>query len=573
MGINNLWQDYCNKAIQKEDSKDALFLIKPVPPKIFFKEWLKPELSGEQLKAINSIFKLNDKNELEWNDQYQEYLLLWGEGSGKDFLCARIVIYCAYWMMCLRNPQQYFGIADNENIDLVNVSVNSEHAKDIFFYKFTIALKNVINPATGQNWFTEQGMDLRDGKDIQIQTVKFKNHIRAHSRHSERYAGEGMNVLMAVFDEVGEFRVKKAKVLYEALWHTETSRYGNKFKFFLISYMRDPFDFMMHRWNQTVNTKDVYRSLKCTWEVNPLKKRIDFDKAYKKNPEDSARRYENKDIAGSGNRFFKYKERIVQFANKGRNSPFSTVKGLYTDNLMNELFHKWFLPNTIEKHYLVLQKIKNNVKLTEEEVRLKKLWDKQHTDNKYYIHIDLAKANVEEFKQDCAGFAMVHTYTVNPFSEDVEKGVYVDLAIQIRVKTGELNFETIRKFIYRLQNKGFPIVKVTLDGWQSVDFIQRLQDKGIEAEVLSVDKTMEPYNTIKGLLYTKQLDYYYYPVLIRELEELIVEKNKVDHPEISNRRALEEGIEYGGKDVADAVAGGTYSALKAEPQNSSCIYM
>ena len=157
-----------------------------------------------------------------------------------------------------------------------------------------------------------------------------------------------MNVLMAVFDEVGEFRVKKAKALYEALWHTETSRYGNRFKFFLISYMRDPFDFMMYRWNQTVNSKDVYRSLKCTWEVNPLKKKEDFKKAYEKNPEDSARRYENKDIAGAGNRFFKYQKRIAQFANKSRNSPFSTVKGLYTGDLMNELFHNWFLPATVQ---------------------------------------------------------------------------------------------------------------------------------------------------------------------------------------------------------------------------------
>jgi len=396
--------------------------------------------------------------------------------SGKDFLCSRILIYCAYWMMCLRNPQQHFGIADNENIDLVNVSVSSTHAKDIFFYKFTNALKNVVNPATGKNWFEERGMDLRDGKDIQAQTVNFKNNIRAHSKHSEKYAGEGLNVLIAVFDEVGEFKVKKAKALYEALWHNETSRYGNKFKLFLISYMRDPFDFMMHRWNQTVNAKDVYRSLKCTWEVNPLKKKEDFKKAYEKNPEDSARRYENKDIAGAGNRFFKYKERIVQFANKTRNSPLSTVKGLYTDNLMNELFHKWFLPNTIEKHYMTLQKIKNGIKITEEELRLKNLWDKQHTDNKYYIHIDLAKANTEEFKQDCAGFAMVHTFPINPLGQETEKGVYVDLAIQLRVKRGELDFEMIRKFIYRLQDKGFPIVNSKSD-------IRRMAVCGVYPEV------------------------------------------------------------------------------------------
>jgi len=80
MSINNLWEEYCNKAIKKEENKDELFLIKPVSSEIFFKEWLKPGLSPVQLEAINSIFKLNDKGELEWNDQFQEYLLLWGEG-------------------------------------------------------------------------------------------------------------------------------------------------------------------------------------------------------------------------------------------------------------------------------------------------------------------------------------------------------------------------------------------------------------------------------------------------------------------------------------------------------------
>jgi len=565
--LGELWNKFCDEGILREENRNKLFLIEPVSPETFFAEWLKPSLSPLQLDAINSVFRLNDRKELGWNDQFQEYLLLWGEGSGKDFLCSRILIYCAYWMMCLRDPQEYFGLAAGENIDMVNVSVNSEHARDIFFYKFTNALKQVINPETGRNWFEEQGMDLRDGKDIQTTTVKFKNHIRAHSRHSERYAGEGMNVLMAVFDEVGEFKVEKAKKLYEALWHTETSRYGDKFKLFLISYMRDPYDFMMYRWEQTKTAMDVYRSKACTWEVNPLKRKEDFKKAYEKNPEDSARRYENRDLAGSGNRFFRYKERIVQNVNTIRHSPIN-AKILHTDDLLAEPLHMWFLPRTVEQLWLLQLKEKDGKALTADEKQIKERLTLQHQDAKYFVHIDLAKANAD-VGQDCAGFAMTHTYPINPYDEDTETGVFVDLAIQLRVKGGELDFEMIRKFIYKLQNKGFPIVKATLDGYQSVDFIQRLKERGIESETLSVDKTTEPYNTLKEQIYTKQLDYYYYKVLVRELEELQLEKNKVDHPEISYRRAQDEGVDLGSKDVADAVAGAVYSALENEPERSS----
>ena len=700
-----LWNNFCSEGVQLEEQRTKIFKIQPVSPKVFFKEWLPPSLSDEQLKAVDSIFEITEEG-LEWNKNYMEYLLFWGEGcltgedkikcvktgkkntvsywskskvkpyiesynhkegrieikpieyienvgvkgvyevvlnngkkirvseshifyiegtytslkdlrdedkiacisdkknriiefvkiesinyvgkeecfdlsvkdnenyflhtmlhhnGGKDFTCSRILLYCAYWLMCMNSPQKYFGIAENEPIDIINVSINATHAKNVFFHKFSTAVQRVINPKTGVNWFTEQGMDLREGKDTQSTMIKFGNNVRAHSLHSEKYAGEGMNILLAVFDEVGEFKPQKAKELYEALWHTETSRYGNKFKIFLISYMRDVFDFMSHRWAQTKDKPEkIYRSNKATWEVNPLRKKEDFALAYEKNPEEASRRFENKNIAGSGNRFFKYQDRIRGYANKNRCSPIAD-NIMYTDNLINVPLHKWFLPHTPQELY-TLQLTKRHL-LTPEECRRITFLEAQHQHSKYYIHIDLAKAN-PDVGQDCAGFAMAHSYILNPLDEESGRGVYLDLAIQLRSQQ-ELNFETIRTFIYKLQDKGFEIGKVTLDGYQSLDTTQLLKAKGIDSEVLSIDRTMEPYNTLKELIYTKKLDYYSYIILMRELEELINEKGKVDHPEISNRRANEEGIDRGSKDVADATAGATFMALKEAPNTSA----
>lgn len=549
---------------------DAKWDEKPVSPEIFFKDWYGEELYPEQLKAINSIF--TDDFE-DFSRNYQEYLLLWGEGSGKDYICTRILTYCAYWTMCLRNPQRYFGLGKNEPIDLVNVSLSSNHAKDVFFKRFVDIVKRIINPETGENWFKEKGMDLRDNQDIQTTKILFKKNITAYSLNSQKYTGEGKNIILAVFDEVGEFKAQKAKDLYEALWHTAESRYGkvegSLFKIFLISYMRHENDFMMHRWKQSKDSKNIYRSNKATWEVNLGRKRSDFNEAYDKNPEDASRRYENKSIAGSGNKFFRFPDRIISGANKLRHSPFEE-NILNTEDLNQEILAPWFLPKMTEQLYNFKKKIEEEGKTIDTlNIEEKKLYDKltaQHNGVRYYIHIDLAKG-IASKGLDCAGFAMVHKYPMYPEREDTEIGIYVDLMMQLR-SDRELDFKKIREFIFKLKEKGFDIVKVTLDGYQSLDFQQRMRDKDIQSETLSVDKSNSPYNTLKSLIYNNQLDYYNYPVFIRELKELIRDNNgKIDHPVISNERSLLEGVEHGSKDVSDSVAGATYSALSEESED------
>ena len=550
--------------------RNSMFEQLPVVPEVFFKDWLKPTLSEEQLKAVRSVFQ-NDDRGLQWSNKYQEYLLLWGEGGGKDFICARILTYCAYWLMCLKNPQAYFNLADTEPIDLVNVSLSGRHAKNVFFYKFKNALRGVKNPETGKNWFKEQGMDLRDGKDVQTISVEFPKRIRAHSLNSQTYGGEGLNVLLAIFDEVAEFRVEDAKKLYEALTNTATSRYGDDiFKIFLISYMRHENDYMMHRWEKTKNNSNVYRSCKATWEVNPRKTKEEFKKVYEINPEDSARRYENKDLKHNLNKFFKFPKRIDERVNKKRSSPFLD-NVLYTEDLNTLSLADWFKPRTTEE----LWKLHSNRKkgLTDAEQARKTILEHQHSGAVYNVHIDLAKANVEN-KNDCAGIAMAHKFLCNPYAEEDEEllyGAYIDFMIQLRSKT-ELNFENIRKFIYKLVALGFQIDKVTLDGWNSVDFCQLLKQKGIGTEILSVDRKRDPYVTLKSLLYTGRLDYYTYKIFLRELHDLEDINDKIDHPKVSRARAIDEGTDRGSKDVADAVAGAAFGAI-SNSKNSDSIWL
>ena len=569
------FEEYIDKFVAKtvvKVTEDSVWEEKPVNPKEFFSKWCKPSLTEPQLEAIDSIFENDFEN---WSKQYVEYLLLWGEGSGKDFICVRIVVYICYWLLCHRDPQSLFKLASLEPIDIVNISVNGPHARDVFFKRFTNVLREVRNPKTGKNWFAEKGMDLRNNKDIQTTKAIFPKNITAYSLNSVSYAGEGKNIILAVFDEVGEFVPHKAKEIYDALWFTAESRYGSKEgslqKILLISYLRDEFDFMNYRWTKSKDDFTVFRSKKSTWEVRPNKTKEDYKRAFEKSPEDAARRYSNILSDTLNTNFFKSKEKVRLFA-KNRNSPFEgNPKKLFD---MNEaMLAKWFRPGQVEELYLLIQ---NTNRSSTEEQRLK-LLQFRHEGARYNIHIDLAKGLEGG---DCAGFAMGHPYLISPEMEEDDEieisdkyAIYVDLMLQLKGVNGkEVDFEKIRKFIYKLLDMRFEISEVTLDGYESVDFRQQLETKNIVTDLQSVDRTLAPYQTFKEVIYTQRLDYRNYFVFLREAEELqLTKKRKVDHPDISNRRSLEENDERGSKDVSDAVTGIVYRIIKSLPEESDFV--
>jgi len=471
---------------------------------------------------------------------YHNYLLkgLLHHNSGKDFTVSRIWTYTIYWLLCLKNPQMYFRLGgDTEPIDLVNVSFDEEQAQHVFFKKFKSALGSVVNPATGKKWFEEKGMVIKETSKAQI--IEFPKHITTYSLNSKEYKAEGKNVLMALFDEMAVFKVDKADELYKNLKGSMRSRFPKQHKFIAISYKRDDYDYMMIRWEKTKDNERIYRSGPlATWEVNKLKTREDFNEAYVTDPEDSERRYECKGSTSKGG-YFKFKEKIVENINKNRTSP--------------------VLDETIPIRDILGIRFKNDFIGKE--------------NYKYRIQIDLAKGkDLENSKADCAGFALGH---LEPTEEEDKPKVIVDLMMQLKSEPGkEIQFEHIRQLIYDLiVKRNFSIGKVTLDGYQSTDFMQLLSNKGIECELLSVDKDTSAYDTMKGLIYTGRLDYYGHKVFIRECEEVRLINGKVDHPDLSRRRAFEEKDERGSKDVSDAVAGLCKSLIGDRPTTTKWLGM
>lgn len=168
-----------------------------------------------------------------------------------------------------------------------------------------------------------------------------------------------------------------------------------------------------------------------------------------------------------------------------------------------------------------------------------------------FIHIDLSLTG------DRCGIAivkvskMVDVLGANKVVEVLPHFV-LEQGITIKPNTSnELDIAELRKWIVSLKEYyDFNIHTVSYDGFQSAESLQMLRKVGIQAINISVDKTLEPYETLKRAIYQDRFDCQDHDILKLELSglEMNYKKKKVDHPP------------KGSKDLADAVAGAVYSA-------------
>lgn len=211
---------------------------------------------------------------------YQMAVLLWGKGAGKDFLCSVVVCYLVYVLLCLRDPQGYFGLADGESLDVVNVAYNADQAKHVFFAK----LRQRI---LGWGWLRDHYNVFESGRrvghhvvgraevEINDNWIAFPRHIRAFSRNAANESYEGFNVIAWVMDEASAFLSKlkreNAEKIYQTLRTSAVSRFQRKWVGFIISYPRHADDFTMTKLREAregILGGCYADGPASTWEVN-----------------------------------------------------------------------------------------------------------------------------------------------------------------------------------------------------------------------------------------------------------------------------------------------------------------
>jgi hypothetical protein len=537
---------------------DDPFEESPVDVKTFVRssDYLgQPELSEYQytlVECMSQIYKEKDLQSImgkeEGSEHYRrftkaEVILQLGKGSGKDHTSTVGCAYLVYKLLCLKDPAAYFGKPPGDAIDIINIAINAQQAKNVFFKGF----RNKIDKSP---WFA--------GKyDAKVDSVEFDKAITVYSGHSERESHEGLNLMLAVLDEISGFssesasgneNAKTSDAIYKAFRGSVDSRFPDYGKVVLLSFPRYKGDFISKKYEDVIAEKEtiqrshtfilnpalpeddpgntfeieweedhihsykfpgIYALKRPTWEVNPTRSVDDFKVAFYTDPADAMMRFACMPTTSS-DAFFKSREKIEK--SLSIRNPLDSFRRLDPS----------FSPDP---------------------------------DTVYYVHADLAQ------KHDKCAVAVSHiekwveVQTFNDYTQVVPFVVVDMIAWWEPRKEGPVDLSEVKNWIINLRREGFNLGLVTFDRWQSFDIQRDLKSVGINTETLSVAK--KHYEDLAMLFYEERVVGPHIDILLEELLELrIMSNNKVDHPRKKS------------KDLADAMCGSVYNAISHSKRES-----
>ncbi|MHA1613310.1 MAG: hypothetical protein ACTSW7_03730 [Candidatus Thorarchaeota archaeon] len=180
-------------------------------------------------------------------------------------------------------------------------------------------------------------------------------------------------------------------------------------------------------------------------------------------------------------------------------------------------------------------------------------------DEPRYIHIDVGlTGDAAGIAIGCkAGWKVVQRIGESGFEEVLAPVTWIDLMARIvPPKGGKIKFAWMIGLIKKLIKCGYNFDFATADGFQSAMLLEFLEDEyGIPSEVLSVDRTTDPYFTLRTQMQESRLFMYEYEPFIDEARtlEVVTSKKSVD-----GMIRMTEKVEHPpkkSKDVADGVAG------------------
>lgn len=507
-----------------------------------------PPLSDIQTETIRKSTQIYRRETLDmlyspefaderWGDTKQEVIAFYGKGAGKDFMSTITVCYVVYLLLCLKDPQKYFGKPKGDNIDIMNIAINAQQASRVFF-------KGVKDRLKSSPWF--------QGKyEVKRDEINFDKSINLISGHSEAESLEGYNVILVVLDEIAGFamenksgnkKAKTAEAIYNMHRASVTSRFPDEGKLVLLSFSRYDGDFMTKRYNEAIAEKEVIKRSQVlkldvdlpdgmhgneitvewdedhilrykepgtfalrrpSWYVNPTKRIENYTRDFFKDMGEALTRFACMPTASKEDAFFPAKEKLDS--------------AFVLDNAMDEngVFLSTFTPQP---------------------------------GTKYFVHVDLAQ------KHDRCAVSMAH---VDAWTDKSIHGlnyhetlptVVIDSVKFWQPTPGDsIDFQQVIDHILALRRRGFDIQLVTFDNWNSHDTRNNLEALGITTDKLSIK--VDQYNEFKVMIYDDRCFGPSHEELVKELKELRWINGKVDHPR------------SGYNDLSDSVAGAVYNAI------------
>lgn len=502
-------------------------------------------------EAVFPFWRKELRNFFGAGNQFWEWVLTGATRIGKSSTANTGLSYMLYRLMCLRDPQKFFGKKDVSIFSILFFNLTEKLAKGVAFREYNDTLKE-------SPWFVAHGSFTRSDQNFIYIPEGGKITIDYGSDASH---GLGKQVFAAMLDEInfsqaGIKDVNKAKTRIKNTYDTINARIQGTFKhggqvfgkMFAVSSKRSDSDFMedhIRTMRDSGGDAHMYVSDAPQWEVLPpetfsperftiavggqhqksfvVPEQQDFPEALHDleqqgflilhPPIDMRANFKAdfnvalRDLAGisvAGAMSFITQESITQCINTERRNPFySDILQIGTQDTYTiaEFFHQEEVP-AIYKAIPI------------------------------FIHLDLALVN------DRAGISGVGVIGRTDVKMDDDKIVSVPkvghmFSVAIEAPRGDrIAFGKIVAFIRWLRKVGYNIFLVSRDQFQSDYLAEELESQGFKTAKFSLDRTPDGYITLQAILLEKRIDLLYSELLQTELIHLQKDNvtNKVDHP-------------------------------------------
>lgn len=484
-------------------------------------------------------------------NKYEEVILTGATRIGKSSTAVTCVAHMLYKLMCLRDPQQYFGKKDISVFSILFFNLTKELAAGVAYREFQDLI--LSSP-----WFLDHGQKM--GSDKNPYYVPDGGKITI-DYGSDAAHSLGKQVFTAVMDELNFSRagvkdVSKAKAHMKDLYTTVADRVKGTFrmegevygKIFAVSSKRGDSDFMEAYVQDQIAAGAGEHMLIADapqWEVLPKSMfsegtfYIAVGDRHKKGfvvpdnqthpdaimdlrnqgyqlltpPIDMKSQFiadfdiALRDLAGIavvGSLSFITQDTLTKCININRRSPFySDVLQIGTQDTytIQEFFHTSDVP-----------------------VEYKRM--------PMFIHIDLS------LNTDNSGIGGV---VINGRKDIVDENGKVTsfptfghvFSVAIKAPRGDkIPYSKIIAFIKWLRDQGFNIVGISRDQYQSEYVGQLLEEQGFKVDKISLDRTPDGYVALRSVLLEQRIDMLDHQLLQNELIHLQRDANtgRVDHP-------------------------------------------
>lgn len=489
-------------------------------------------------------------------------LVRWGMftgaiGIGKTTMASIIIPYMLHWILCLKNPQDFYELLPGSRIAFMQMSTSEDQAKETVFGDIKARIE--YSPWFQRNYSFDPNFKNQ---------LRFPKDIWVLPGNSAETTFEGYNILGGILDEADSHKVTKDKDYAEQGWNTINSRidsrFGNRGFLLTVGQMKKASGFAKKKYEELKrDTEDSHTVRMTIWESLGWHKFLKTDGTHDSFWYDTKR----KEIvpAGAASMIASGSENLIEvpsiYRKNFENKPEQALRDLAgippaAGDPFISLSYK--IDEAVERWQVRYDNLGSPV--DSDPVRPQfASWFRAKESMKRAIHVDMAYSA----EGDALGLAMGHVAEVIEWEDELKPYIVFDFLLRMKAAPGtEILLQDVRRIIYMVREDfGFKVGRVSMDGFQSTETKQQLRKRKFRTEYVSVDRSKLPYEDLRDALYEDRIElppYFTYlskgsdqlvQIAVKELSELEEDDRKIDHPAT------------GSKDVADCIAGVTYSLM------------